>query len=64
MDTKERLEQDRQKMEAKLAICEENVKLDGDVLRKIRARFPQEIQLTGFMFTEVKQQRQSSLYED
>ncbi|KAK0404227.1 hypothetical protein QR680_017353 [Steinernema hermaphroditum] len=51
-ESRRKLEEDRGRLERKMHICEHNFAVDYEVLRRIRATYPQEIQSSGFLVVE------------
>lgn len=56
-DSRRKLEADRDKLQRKFEICEQNLSVDNEILRVIRSTYPQEIQLAGFVLSETKMHR-------
>uniref|UniRef100_A0A7E4VWY2 Tektin n=1 Tax=Panagrellus redivivus TaxID=6233 RepID=A0A7E4VWY2_PANRE len=52
-ESRRKLDGDRYKLQRKLEICQQNVAVDYELLRQIRATYPQEIQLSGFLVGEL-----------
>lgn len=51
------MEGDRDKLQRKFEICEQNLAIDYEIVRVIRSGYPQEIQLAGFVLSETKLHR-------
>ncbi|TKR80765.1 hypothetical protein L596_014779 [Steinernema carpocapsae] len=51
-ESRKKLDDERNRLERKMQICEHNFTVDYEVLRRIRANYPQEIQSTGFLVSE------------
>lgn len=52
-ESRRKLDGERYKIQRKLEICQQNVAVDYEILRQIRATYPQEIQLSGFLVGEL-----------
>ncbi|KAH7725373.1 Protein R02E12.4 [Aphelenchoides avenae] len=52
-ESRRKMDGDRYRLQRKLEICQQNVAIDYEVLRQIRATYPQEIQLSGFLIGEL-----------
>ncbi|EGT30453.1 hypothetical protein CAEBREN_23666 [Caenorhabditis brenneri] len=56
-ESRKKLENDRDKLQRKLDICDHNLTIDNEILRQIRSSYPHEIQLSGFLLSETKEHR-------
>ncbi|CAI5455363.1 unnamed protein product [Caenorhabditis angaria] len=56
-ESRKKLENDRDKLQRKLEICDHNLTIDNEILRQIRSSYPHEIQLSGFLLSETKEHR-------
>lgn len=52
-ESRRKMDGDRYRLQRKLEICEQNLSVDYELLRQIRATYPQEIQLSGFLVGEL-----------
>ncbi|KAI1706560.1 tektin family domain-containing protein [Ditylenchus destructor] len=52
-ESRRKMDGDRYRLQRKLEICEQNLNVDYELLRQIRATYPQEIQLSGFLVGEL-----------